>query len=232
MVNLKNKKHLFFDFDDTLWDFQKNSALALRQLFDEFQMKDKLGADFNMFEHRYKVINQDLWKRFYNREIDKHYIRNERFNLVFKAFDYHNYEENLRVTELYLTRAPRGTCLKEGCLDTLDYLKKNYQLHIITNGFTDSQRIKIEGSGLKPYFTQIIISEEYQLIKPEEKIFRLAESFTRADRSECVMIGDSLESDIDGAVNAGWEAIYFSEHNSRNYPGITVSELNQLKNIF
>src|SRR5690606_13699455 len=114
-------------------------------------------------------------------------------------------------TRHYLTRTPKGTLLKENCLDVLGYLKGKYQLHIITNGFKESQDIKITGSGLRDYFSQIIISDEHQLIKPEEKIFRLAEKLSGAEVADCVMIGDSLESDIAGAENAGWDAIYFNE---------------------
>ena len=89
-------------------------------------------------------------------------------------------------------------------------LNKNYHLHIITNGFKEVQAIKIDGCGLRNYFKNIIISEEHNLSKPEEKIFRLAESFADAKTEECVMIGDNFESDIVGALNAGWEAIYFA----------------------
>lgn len=232
MADLKHKKHLFFDFDDTLWDFQKNSAHVLEELFYEYQLADKLQTDFTNFEKTYQSINRDLWKKYYKKEIDKHHMRNHRFDTVFKAFGYNNYEENLEVTDNYLKRGPKGIHLKEGCIDTLNYLKPNYQLHIITNGFKESQDIKIEVCGLKNYFSQIIISEEHDLVKPEERIFRLAESFAGAKTEDCVMIGDSLESDIEGALNAGWEAIYMAGHKNHNYGGRTIYKLEELKNLF
>lgn len=232
MADLKHKKHLFFDFDDTLWDFQKNSKIILEELFHEYQLQHKLNTNFEGFHETYRQINLQLWQRYYRREIDKHHVRNQRFHLVFSEFGYANYEENLEITGHYLTRTPRETCLKEHCIDTLDYLKQNYQLHIITNGFKESQAIKIDGSGLRPYFSQIIISDEHQLMKPEEQIFRLAERLSGAETHECVMIGDSLESDVQGAKNAGWEAIYFNENIPETYTGKSINSLHQLRSLF
>jgi putative hydrolase of the HAD superfamily len=232
MADLKDKKHLFFDFDDTLWDFQKNSSLILFELFHEFQLSEKLKTDFNTFEKKYRSINLELWSKYAKRQIDKTHMRSNRFDVVFKFFGYDNYEENLRVTEQYLTRGPRGTFLKEGCIDTLEYLKQKHHLHIITNGFKESQTVKIEASGLKNYFTHIIISEEHQLVKPEEKIFRLAETLAGTEREHCIMIGDSFESDVTGALNAGWQAIYFTENETENYTGRTINRLAELKNLF
>lgn len=231
MDSLRNTKHLFFDFDDTLWDFQKNSALVLEELFYQFNLNEKLGTDFENFLNTYQRTNLELWSQYYKRLVSKHEMRDNRFNTVFKQFGYDNYEENLIVTQHYLTRGPKGTFLKEGCIETLDYLKEKYTLHVITNGFSESQRIKIEGSGLTSYFDQVIISDEHQLIKPEEKIFRLAETLSGAERQECVMIGDSLESDIAGALNAGWEAIYFHESKRHTYSGLTISNLRELKKL-
>ena len=230
--DLTNKKHLFFDLDDTLWDFEKNSGIVLKQLFLEFDLENKLKTDFDNFSKVYKKTNHQLWQQYSKKEIDKHHLRNNRFNIVFNKFDYDNYNENLEVTEHYLNRAPKGTHLKDGCIETLDYLKTNYHLHIITNGFKEIQAIKIDGCGLRDYFKNIIVSEEHQLSKPEEKIFRLAETFADAKQEECVMIGDNYESDIVGALNAGWEAIYFAEEKPESYSGRHILNLIDLKKLF
>lgn len=232
MVALKHKKHLFFDFDDTLWDFQKNSSTVLCELFYEFELAVKLKTDLSEFLTAYKKVNHEFWSRYYKKQISKQHLRDHRFNETFKLFGYDHYEENLLVTEQYLKRAPQGSCLKEGCVDTLNYLKENYRLHIITNGFKEVFSVKMESCGIRGYFDQIIISEEHQLIKPEEKIFRLAESFAGAEREDCVMIGDNLESDVEGALNAGWEAIYFAEEQSHEFKGRTISKLTDLKLMF
>jgi putative hydrolase of the HAD superfamily len=232
MAHLGHKTHLFFDLDDTLWDFEKNSSFVLKDLFREFELADKLKTDFDAFYTKYKVVNQDLWKQYYQKQIDKNYLRNHRFNQTFKLFAYDNYDENLLLTEEYLYRSPQGTALKEGCIETLDYLKQQYTLHIITNGFKEVQGIKLDGCGLRPYFSNIIVSEEHELTKPDEKIFRLAESFANTSQQHCVMIGDNYESDIAGALNAGWDAIYFSEKNEMNFEGNLITRLQDLKAMF
>lgn len=232
MKPLKDRKHLFFDLDDTLWDFEKNSALVLSDLFNEFELSGKLNTDFDTFLNAYKQINLLFWSSYNKREIDKTYLRNNRFHQTFKKFEYNNYSENLILTNHYLERAPHGKHLKLGCIETLEYLKQQYSMHIITNGFKEIQSIKIDGCGLRNYFNQIIISEEHNLSKPDEKIFRLAELFANTNANDCVMIGDNFESDIQGALGAGWEAIHFSENKTDDYNGKHIIRLEQLKALF
>lgn len=226
-----NIKHIFFDLDDTLWDFEKNSGDVLEQLFGEYNLSAKLKTDFTVFHSTYREVNNEFWRQYYQRKIDKQYLRNNRFNETFKKFGYNNYEENLLVTEQYLQRSPYGKQLKDNCIDVLNYLKPNYQLHIITNGFKEVQNIKLDNSGLRNYFNQIIISEEHALTKPDVKIFRLAEQFANCKARECVMIGDNLESDIDGALNAGWKAIYLGESRHEKN-ALSITGLSELKGHF
>lgn len=224
-------KHIFFDLDDTLWDFEKNSSAVLAQLYHEYELSSKLKVDFDTFHSTYKTINSELWRSYYRREIDKPYLRNNRFQLVFNKFSYSNFEENLRVTADYLERSPYGTHLKDGCIETLEHLRKKFKLHIITNGFKEVQHIKLDNCGLRPYFQQVIISEEHDLTKPDERIFRLAEKLANAPTEQCLMIGDNYESDVEGALNAGWKSIYFTEEKvCVNSP--VIDNLLCLKDIF
>lgn len=232
MADLTHKKHIFFDLDDTLWDFEKNSGIVLEELFHEYHLQQKLGVDFETFSQAYKKNNQAFWKLYYTKQIDKQFLRNHRFNETFKLFGYDNYDENLKITEHYLQRSPKGTHLKEGCVEVLQYLRHRHTLHIITNGFKEVQSVKMEGSGIQHFFDIILVSEEHQLTKPDEKIFRLAESLTGADSNDCVMIGDNMESDIQGALQAGWEAIYYSPQKHAGYNGRHIEHLHQLKSIF
>lgn len=232
MADLKHKKHLFFDFDDTLWDFQKNSTEVLHELFHEYELGNKLQTDITAFLSAYKKVNLSFWSQYYKQEINKEHLRNHRFNETFKLFGYDHYEENLLITEQYLKRAPKGSSLKEGCLETLSYLKQNYSLHIITNGFREVFAIKMDACGIRHYFDQVIISEEHDLVKPDARIFRLAESFTNSEAHDCVMIGDSLESDIEGALNAGWEAIHFTNEGFARQDVRVISKLDELKKMF
>lgn len=232
MVSLKHKRHLFFDLDDTLWDFQANSNVVLTALYQQYNLENKLGAGLAAFLNEYHRINLELWRRLYKRQIDKDYLRLQRFNLVLNHFGYINYDESLQISQQYLELAPKGRLLKTGCKETLIELQKNYSLHIITNGFAESQNKKIDACGLRSFFKNIIISEEHNSVKPETKIFRVAELLANTHADNCVMIGDNYESDITGAVSGGWEAIHFCSEEDTQHQGIRINALPQLLKYF
>jgi putative hydrolase of the HAD superfamily len=231
MVQLKEKKHLFFDLDNTLWDFDINSTAALSQLFDYYQLREKLGTSLEEFLRIYYETNLQLWQQLSRREITKTQLRHTRFDQTFRAFGHVTETEYLSVSHDYLKLAPRGTALLKDCKSTLTYLQTKYQLHLITNGFAETQHIKLDTCGLRPFFKAIVISDEHQCLKPEPEIFRIAEELAGAETSDCVMIGDNLDSDINGAINAGWEAVYFSP-TDKSFSGHSISELSELLMIF
>jgi putative hydrolase of the HAD superfamily len=221
-------KHIFFDLDDTLYDFEKNSCIALEYLFAEFSMGTKLNVDFHEFYEAYKKVNSQFWSLYNKGQITKQYLRDHRFHETFKKFSYDNFTDNLAFNEQYLTRAPHGAHLREGCIEILEHLKSKYSLHIITNGFKEIQDIKLTKSGIKNYFSNIIVSEEYGFSKPDEKIFRLAETLASGQRNECLMIGDNYESDIEGSLSAGWKAIWLTS-NDRSESVRSIKNLYELR---
>jgi putative hydrolase of the HAD superfamily len=232
MADLKPVRHIFFDLDDTLWVFRKNASDALSDLFKKFDLGDKLKTSFPEFLRVYFRINLEMWSLFYKRAIDKNFMREERFNQLFQHFNYHNRMESAAFSKAYLNSAPQGSAIKPGCIETLTYLSRKYRLHIITNGFIESQAIKIDAAKIRHFFDQVIVCEEHALVKPESAVFQLAQHLSGAKAEECVMIGDSLESDIEGALRAGWQAILFDEEGTTNYSGLSVSELPALKRLF
>ncbi len=232
MKDLKYRKHVFFDWDDTLWDFQFNSEKVLKELFHEHGLQEKLKADVNNFTQEYKRVNLKLWTLYGQGKIDKMYLREQRFKETFQLFNYSHAKLETELTLQYLARAPKGSQLKKGCLEILNYLKRHYTLHIITNGFSEIQGVKIDNSGIRYYFNTILVGEEYTLSKPDERIFRLAEKLSGAKTSECIMVGDHLENDIKGALNAGWEAIHLDNEQSSEHSGLRINELSELKNWF
>lgn len=229
---MKNRRHIFFDLDDTLWDYETNSAKVLRELYAEKGLEKKLKATFEEFLPVYRKVNKEMWLQYSHGEITKQQLRDERFSNTFGYFSFADGDLNMALTREFLSRTPRETCLKEGCHEVLSYLKKKYSLHIITNGFNDVQSIKIEGGRLRSYFDNIIVSEDHALNKPDEKIFRLAEQMAKAKPQECVMIGDTYESDIIGAINAGWEALYYNKDPWPGYKGRVITGLRDLLSIF
>jgi len=232
MHNWSHKKHIFFDLDDTLWDFQSNSERVLKELYLEFDLRQKLNSEVDVFLEEYKRVNLLFWSLYGKGKIDKTYLREQRFKETFKRFNYENESDNFQLTQHYLSRAPKGSTLKQGCLEILNYLRPKHTLHIITNGFREIQGIKIDSGGIRDFFQNIIISEEHGLYKPDERIFRLAEHLSGAEPAECVMIGDNFENDVQGAIKAGWAAIHLDNENSTGSSGASIRNLLDLKNFF
>lgn len=226
-------KHIFFDFDNTLWDFEKNSREALLQMFNEYNIEKKCDTNFDHFISVYEEINHDLWHKYSLQLTTKEELRYQRFHKAFLNFNYNDIDLAHHWANEYLTISPYKTHLIEGALDVLDYLKDKYELHIITNGFKEVQHIKLNACNLYPYFKHIIISEEYGFNKPDVQIFELAEQLSNCSNKECVMIGDNFDTDITGALNANWKAIYLAKENNQSSSyHLHIKALNELKNYF
>ncbi len=227
---MQNIKHLFFDFDNTLWDFEANSEEALSELFYKYEIEKKCKVSFLDFLITYKEINHNLWHLYSTNKATKEEIRFERFNNVFKFYNYENNDLAEIWDEEYLTISPFKTKLVTGAIEILEYLKPKYQLHIITNGFKEVQETKLINCDLKKYFNQIIISEIYGFNKPDINIFKMAEILAETNHTECAMIGDNFDTDITGAINANWKSFYLSATNSKiGLDYISIKQLLDLK---
>jgi putative hydrolase of the HAD superfamily len=225
--------HLFFDLDNTLWDFDANSKKVLEELFVSFQLEQKLKTDFSSFHDFYVKKNDELWHLYYFNKIQKSELRYKRFHDSFLNFGLEDMDLSNLISEEYVRISPYSKALKPGCEETLDTLSKKYQLHIITNGFKEVQNIKIDNCGLRKYFKEIIISEEHNLTKPNIEIFRLAEKKADTTAERCIMIGDNWVSDIEGALGAGWKAIYLKGNTSvPEHPLVhRIDQLNEITHL-
>ncbi|MFT5858779.1 MAG: putative hydrolase of the HAD superfamily [Flavobacteriaceae bacterium] len=202
-------KHIFFDLDRTLWDFDKNSKFALESLYEEHRLGDHLRS-FQSFYTKYKKINADLWYQCAKGRVTKDVLRTKRFKDTLAHFEVRSEELTLKMSDGYVNLSPHQTRLFPNTLETLESLKNdNYQLHIITNGFKEVQFIKLEKSGLLPYFDVILCSEEVGHNKPARIVFDTALEMAKASVPQSVMIGDSYEADIVGAENVGMRSILF-----------------------
>ncbi len=227
-------RHIFFDLDHTLWDFETNSREALSDLFTTHDMSNKCGASAAAFIAAYETVNHRYWELYSRQQMSKEKLRYGRFYDTFMHFGY----DNRALAEVwasdYLKLSPYKTNLLPGTIDILEYLKPRYTLHLITNGFVEVQHIKLCQSRLRHYFSQVVISEEHGVSKPDPKIFRLAETFSGAAPQECLMIGDNYPSDIVGALQAGWKAVHLDPLAAGKPaigPGTVISELRALKKI-
>lgn len=212
---MKDIQHVFFDLDRTLWDFETNSHQTLCELFDEYLLTEKLGVEADDFIHEYKRINEIFWEDYRNGMIQKEELRYARFEAALRFFGHEDKALAAEIGEHYIWRSPRKTGLVEGAIDVLEYLKPKYQLHIITNGFEEVQHLKMTGSGLDPYFKHQITSESAGAKKPSPVIFDHAMRLTGSVPENSVMIGDHLEADVIGALQANWQAVYYEPSEPR-----------------
>ncbi len=229
----KQYKHIFFDLDHTLWDFDKNSGIVLQKLYKDFQLHEKGVTSFDKFYAIYTDINETLWEKFRNGQIRRSDLRSKRFSRTLLAFKIGNEKLSDQLSTTYLELLPIQTELTPHAREVLEYCNNKYQLHLITNGFEVTQKMKLENCGIINYFGEIITSEKSQSMKPHPTIFEYAMQESGASSNESIMIGDHLEVDILGAEQAGWDQVYYNPgkktHNSS--PTHEISSLNELFNI-
>ena len=205
----QHKKHLFFDLDHTLWDFDKNSALTFEKIFEI----NHIQVELEDFLEVYVPINLVYWKLYREEKIDKNSLRFARLKDAFDALGIQiSTAQIYKLSEEYINYLSTFNHLFEGTIQILDYLQPNYTLHIITNGFKEVQHGKLNKSGIAHYFETVTNSELAGVKKPNPKIFKLALHMAKASKAESLMIGDNLEADILGAVNFGIDALCFNYH--------------------
>jgi putative hydrolase of the HAD superfamily len=219
-------KHVFFDLDHTLWDFDKNSALTFEKIFKI----NNVAIDLKSFLKYYEPINLDYWRLFRNNKIEKKALRYSRLKDTFNAINVEVTDTLIdTLSEDYITHLSSFNHLFEDTLDTLDYLKSKYTLHIITNGFHEVQQKKLKNSKIAHYFETVTDSEIVGEKKPNPKIFQHALDIANATAQESIMIGDSLEADTLGALNHGLQAIWYNYNFSPSESNIL--EVNSLKEL-
>lgn len=229
MKTYKNKKHIFFDLDHTLWDFDKNSGIAFKIIFK----KHSLDIDVSIFLEHYIPRNQHYWKLYQVNEISVEHLRFYRLKDVFDVLKFTISEEMInKLSEDYIAHLTECNHLFDGAIEILEYLRPKYALHIITNGFHFAQDKKLKNSNIAHYFQTITNSESAGVKKPHPTIFEHALSLAKANKEDCIMIGDSLEADVEGALSFGIDAVFFNEHSAPVNGRISqVKHLLELKNI-
>jgi putative hydrolase of the HAD superfamily len=233
-------KHLFFDLDHTLWDFEANSRQTLHELFHTMQLQ-KIGVqDFDLFHKNYLAHNDVLWEKYRNGKIKVDELRWKRMWMA--LLDFKIADENLakEMGNIFLDLLPTRKLLFPYTIEILDYLvNKNYRLHLITNGFEKTQHSKLKNSGLDKYFIEVITSERSNSLKPGKEIFEYAFQKTGAALPESIMIGDTIDVDILGGLNAGIDQVHVNHLTKHpvpvkedQLPTYTVFSLKELEDIF
>lgn len=227
---------IWLDLDDTLWDFKGNSRIALRRLWLEYNLATVFTTPEAWIE-AYEEINHSLWARYNHGEIDKKHLMDERFKQPLVNAGHPRALELGRLFDpLYLDFLAECTGLVEGTIDLLRNLKSNgFRTGILSNGFKEVQHRKIHNSGLGPYIDYILLSDDICITKPDRRIYDYACKVAGVTPGECMMVGDNPDTDIAGALNAGWQAIYFNPDlhtNDNNVPAtIPCPHITELREV-
>ena len=227
---MKSYKHILFDLDHTLWDFERNSSEALIEVYNIFNFSKVDKFSSSAFVNQFKEVNANLWDQYNHDKIDQEYLRNERFKIVLAELGLKPEEVPENIGEVYLQICPTKGNVIPFAFEILSYLKEKYQLHIITNGFEDVQDTKLISSNLKDYFEKVVTSERVGYKKPSKEMFNKAIEWIGGDKKEFIMIGDNIDTDIKGALNADLDVVYFNPERIPHELEVSyeVSSLNEI----
>jgi len=228
-------RHLFFDLDHTLWDFEANARATLEHLYTELKLAERGVDDFNRFYRNYLDHNELLWGQYRTGVIRQEVLRVKRMSLTLLDFRIADEQLALDMSIRFLELLPTRTILFPHAFDILDYLSaRKYSLHLLTNGFEKTQHSKLKHSRLDRYFHEVITSEGSNSLKPSREIFDFALNKTGARPEDSIMLGDSLEVDIIGAMNAGIDQVFINHQRIHTdiKPTYMVHSLKELKEIF
>ena len=207
-------KYLLFDLDDTLLDFGKAQVLAFKKLLED----ENIEYNDELFE-KYETINKSLWRSFERGEISNKVVTSERFIRFFTLFNMK--VDGIEIDNRYRSYLAEGNQLFEGIVEMLEKLSLTHKLYIASNGIGVTQHTRLKNNNLNKYFEKIFISGEIGSKKPDSEFFDIIfKEIGVKNKSEVLMIGDTLTSDILGANNAGIDSCLVDIH------GIENSEIN------
>lgn len=222
-------QNIYFDLDNTLWDFKSNAIAAFRDIFDIHQLWEKI-PDFDEFVTTFAFYNEHLWNKYRLGQIKKGLLRVERFTLTLDKLKITESSLPEVISNAYLEIMPQKSNLVKDAPKVLNHLKSKYHLFIITNGFHETQNKKLHNSGIRHYFNGIITSEDTGWSKPDRRIFEYALKSVHARKSESLMIGDDLHVDIEGAKNFGMDQVFFNRK-MISHDIKTTYEIKELKEL-
>lgn len=230
---MEGVRHLFFDLDHTLWDFESNAQDSLQHLLEHHILPQYGHVDPNNFLLAYRHHNKRLWKLYEKGEITQAELRLSRFSLALEDVSVSDVPLARHLGEAFLEQLPTRKKLMKGAIEALEALQPFYTLHLITNGFHEVQLKKVHQSGIAHFFQEVVSSDEAGAMKPAEAIFQYAEARSGSSAKQACIIGDNLEADIFGGKNAGWRTVWFNPDGNdfSEAPDATISCLSELPTL-
>ena len=228
MKRFDDIRTIFVDLDDTIWDFTANSKVALKAVYERYQLDNQCSYD--VFIKGYLLINEQLWSLYHHGKIEKDFLKRERFRASFERcgiicesperFDY-DYLETIVTLKKVVAGAPK----------LLQHLKKRGSVNVLSNGFANLQFRKLQSAGLDRYIDLMVLSDNIGVTKPDKRLFDYALEKAKANAETTLMIGDNYDADILGAYNAGWKTIFFNrrgESIENNVADLVVQSLEEI----
>ena len=203
-------RHLFFDLDHTLWDFDRSSRETTDELFEYYHFSRFPGLTPLAFYEAFRTANYHFWGLYNQSKVTKEEIRDRRFKLVFEKLGLSLEDCPPDIGKEYLYNCPKKPYLLPQCLETMEALAEHFALHILTNGFTDVQALKLQSAGIEHFFKTVTTSDCTGFKKPHATIFKHALKQAGAQKEESLMVGDNWETDVLGAKNFGMDCIYYN----------------------
>jgi putative hydrolase of the HAD superfamily len=225
---------LFFDLDHTLWDFETNAKETIRDLFITHRLHETVTADFDFFFDKYSFHNKRLWHRYNHGFIKQEELKWKRMWHALLEFKLGDETLAKKLSAEYMEILPSKKALFPHTDEVLTYLRnRKYKLHLITNGFEQVQWRKLENAQIGSYFSTVITSEAACCLKPNKEIFDFAIGKAGCCYNESIMIGDNLDADIFGAMNAGMDTIFVNHINEETTlkPTHIIYHLKELEDI-
>ncbi|MBO0939992.1 YjjG family noncanonical pyrimidine nucleotidase [Fibrella sp. HMF5335] len=208
-------KHLFFDLDHTLWDFDRNSAESIAEIYDTHRLADRGVPSAEAFSEAFIRINRKLWADYDRNLVAHEYIREHRFPLVLGALGINDTAGCAELNTDYLRLLPRKAHLTNSAREILEHLHGRYRMHIITNGFAEIQAVKMASADIAHYFELVVTTQSADAKKPDPRIFEYALQASGATVPESLMLGDNYEADIQGAKAVGLDTVFYNPNNEQ-----------------
>jgi putative hydrolase of the HAD superfamily len=226
---MTSKRHIFFDLDHTLWDFERNARECIGELLEEYQSLLSLPCDPDRFFASYSLINRELWDAYERREIDMEAVRRGRWHRAFAELDIPPGEWMETFGKDYVERCPHKPHLMDGAKQILETLSSDFVLGIISNGLSSNQFTKIENAGIAHFFQDVVTVDMAGHPKPDARMFHFAMERLGAHPHTAMYVGDTYESDVKGSWQAGMSSVYFNPHRQPNPLGVVeIQHLNDL----
>jgi 2-haloacid dehalogenase len=214
------KKHypwLWFDADGTLFDYNRAEAAALKNTFHSLTLPFE-----DAYLDVYRKINHGLWQALERQEITQAVLGFRRFELLMEALQLNVSPEQMSST--YVEQLSICSELMDGAYEVLRALHENSQIAIVTNGLQTVQHGRLAHSSIRGFIKELVISEEIGAAKPSRAFFDAA--FVRCGhpaKSDVLIIGDSLTSDIQGGVDYGIDTCWYNPMSETKPEGLEIT---------